>query len=77
MKRPPKVYVYAKKYDSALVVNVLNYIPPGMWHCKDVSFKSHIGWDVPDHAETSSRRHNWYVNETDLFETSLRRLIGI
>ena len=30
MKRPPKVYVYAKKYDSALVVNVLNYIPPGM-----------------------------------------------
>ena len=26
---------------------------------------------IADHAKTSSRRHNWYVNETDLFETSL------
>ena len=43
--------------------------------CSDVSFRSHIGWDVVDHDETSSRPRNWYVNETDLFETSLQRLI--
>ena len=43
----------------------------------DVSFRSHIGRDVADHAEILSRRHIWYVNETDLFETSLRRLIGM
>ena len=42
----------------------------------DVSVRSHIGRDVADYAETSSRRRNRYVNETDLFETSLRRLIG-
>ena len=42
----------------------------------DVSVRSHIGRDNADHAETSSRRHNRYVNETDLFETSLRRVIG-
>ena len=42
----------------------------------DVSFRSHIGRDVPHHANTSSQRRNWYVNETDLFETSLRRLTG-
>ena len=42
----------------------------------DVSVRSHIDRDVADHAETSSRLHNRYVNETDLFETSLRRLIG-
>ena len=37
---------------------------------------SHIDRDVPDHAKTSIRRRNWYTNETDLFETSLRRLTG-
>ena len=42
----------------------------------DVSFRSHIGRDVADRAETSSRRRGWYVIETDLFEMSLRRLIG-
>ena len=42
----------------------------------EVSIRSHIGQDIADHAETSSRRRNRYVNETDLFETSLRRLIG-
>ena len=36
----------------------------------DVSFSSHIGRDVADHAETSSRRLDWYVNEKDLVETS-------
>ena len=42
----------------------------------DVSVRSDINRDVADHAETSSRLRNRYVNETDLFETSLRRLIG-
>ena len=37
--------------------------PPGMRRCRDVSFRSHIG-------------RNWYVNETDLFEAFLWRLIG-
>ena len=40
----------------------------------DVSFRSHKGQDVADNAKTSSRLGNWYVNEMDLFETSLRRL---
>ena len=30
-----------------------------------------VGREVTDHAETSSRRRDWYVNETDLLETSL------
>ena len=42
----------------------------------DVSFRSYIGRDVADHAKTPSLRRNWYVNETDLFETSLRRFTG-
>ena len=50
--------------------------PPGMRHCSDVSVRSHIVRGVADHAETSSQRHNRYVNETNLCETSLRRLIG-
>ena len=36
----------------------------------------HIGREVADHAETSSRRRNWYVNETEQFETPFRSLIG-
>ena len=32
---------------------------------------------VLDHAETSSKRLNWYVNKTDLFETFLQYLIGV
>ena len=51
-----------------------NYCPPGMRRRSDISLSSHIGWDVVDHAKTSSRRLNWYVYETDLFETSLWRL---
>ena len=47
-----------------------------MRHRSDASFKAYVGRDVADHAETPSRRRNWYVNETDLFVTSLRRLIG-
>ena len=42
----------------------------------DVSFRSHIGWGVADHDETSSQRRNWHVIGTDLFETSLQHLIG-
>ena len=42
----------------------------------DVSVRSHIGRDIANHTETSSRRRNRCVNETDLFEMSLRRLIG-
>ena len=45
--------------------------PPGMRGGSDVSIRFHIGPYVADHAETSSRRHNSYVNNTDLFETSL------
>ena len=47
-----------------------------MRHRSDVSFRSHIGRDVAENAKTPSRRRNWYVNETDLFETSLQRLTG-
>ena len=50
--------------------------PPGMQHRIDVSFRSHIGQAVEDHAGTSSRRRSWYVTETDQFEMSLQRLIG-
>ena len=43
-----------------------------MQRCSDdVPFRSHIGQDVADHTETSSQRRDCYVNETDLFETSL------
>ena len=45
--------------------------PPGIRSRSDVSFRSHIGRDVADHAETSSQRRDWYVNQTDLFEMSL------
>ena len=30
--------------------------PPGMRRRSNVSFWSHLGWDVADHIETSSRR---------------------
>ena len=55
---------------------MLSSYPPGMRDRSDFSFRSHIGRGVTDHVETSSRRHNWYVNETDLFRAYLRRLIG-
>ena len=42
----------------------------------DLSIRSHIGRNVTDHAETSSQHRDRYVKETDLFKTSLRRLIG-
>ena len=50
--------------------------PPDIRRRNDVLFRYHIGRDVADHAETSSQCRNWYVNETDLTETSLQRLIG-
>ena len=48
--------------------------PLGIRRRSDVSFRSHIGRDIADHAKTSSLRHNMYGHETELFETSLRRL---
>lgn len=41
----------------------------------DVSFRSHLGLDIVDHDEASSRRCNWPVDETDLFESPLVCLI--
>ena len=34
-------------------------------------------FNVLDHAETSSQRLNWYVNQTGLFQTILQYLIGV
>ena len=62
--------------EHSVVVMTEHSVPPGMQRRSDVSVRSHIGRDVADHAETSSRRRKRYVNEADLFETSLRRLIG-
>ena len=53
----------------------LLFIPPIMRRCSNVLFRSLIGRDLAGHADSSSPRRNRYVNETDLFETSLRRLI--
>ena len=50
--------------------------PLGMRCRSDVSFRSHIGRDITDQAETSSRHRNRYVNETNLFETYLQHLTG-
>ena len=68
--------VFFKALAKNLLLTSKTRFPAGMWLPSDVSVKSHIGQDVKDHAEMSSRRRNRYVNETDLFETSLRRLIG-
>ena len=64
--------INADKYD--LLVSTNN--PPAMRRRSDVSFWSHLGWDVADHIETSSWRRYWYVNELDLFGTLSRRLTG-
>ena len=59
----------------------------GMRRCSDVSFLSHLSWDVTDNNEMLSRNVNfwdgsfwdvvttshWYLNKTDQFDTSLRR----
>ena len=42
--------INADKYD--LLVSTNNQ--PGMRRRSDVSFWSHLGWDVADHIETSS-----------------------
>ena len=42
----------------------------------DVSFWSHLGWDIADHVEMSSQRRYWYVIETALFGTLPQRLTG-
>ena len=66
---------YKKSPPFSFASSNLSYLP-GMRRRSNVSVRSHVSRDVTDHAETSSQRCNWYVNETDLFETSLRRLIG-
>ena len=42
-----------RRLDTPKKVTLPN--PPGMQCRSDVSFRSHIGRDVADHAETSSR----------------------
>ena len=61
---------------SSITEHNINISSPNMRRCSDVSFRFHIGWDVADHAETSSQRRNWYLNATDLFEMSLLCLIA-
>ena len=56
-----------------LIIGLNPSNPPGMRRRSDVSVKSHIGRDIANHAETSSRRRNRYVNET----TYLRRLCDV
>ena len=46
--------------------------PLGLRRRSDVSFRSHMGRDVADNAETSQLVREW----AELFETSFRRLIG-
>ena len=58
-----------------IILHSLTFLP-GAQRRRDVSVRSHISRDVADHAETLLRRRNKYVNETDLLETSLRRLIS-
>ena len=72
---------FKDKINEVLLVNFLDLkkstsFPSDMRRRSDVSFKSHIGRDVTNHAKTSSRRLNWYVNATDLFEMPLGRLTG-
>ena len=68
---------FKKESNNSLLTFFLFIVsPPGMRRRSDILFRSHISRDVADHAEASSRRRNWYVNEADLFEMSLRRLIG-
>ena len=60
-------YFYEKASNNFVICrNIL----PRMRRCSNVSFRSHIGREVAYPAETSSRSCNWYVNETDLFQTS-------
>ena len=59
-----------------LPFTIITAHPPDMQRRSDVSFWSHLGWDFADLIETSSRRHYWYVNETDFLGTLSRRLTG-
>ena len=61
----------------ALAIALLPHLPTrhATQRRSNVSVRSHIGRDVADHPEMSSRPRNRYVNETDLFETFLQRLI--
>ena len=80
------IFVLIKlKYSSYYYTFFCSFsFPPGMQRRSDVPFCSHLGWDIADHIETSSRRHYWYIdgpvwdnfatshwhlNKTDHFET--------
>ena len=60
-----------KHFDLLFIINrrgkQKSTIQPSMRRCRDISFRSHIGWDAVANTETLSRRRNWCVNETDLF----------
>ena len=49
-------YTYLKTTDAFEMRAFIGFIPPGMRRRSDVSFRSHLGWNVADHIETSSRR---------------------
>ena len=42
--------------NAQVIISAPMNVPPGMRRRSDVSFWSHLGWDVADHIETSSRR---------------------
>ena len=64
-----------QKYMKYFFLICKSLYPPGMQRHSDVSVRSQIGRDVAYHAETSAQRRSWYVNETDLFETSCNVLL--
>ena len=66
-----KTFFIPSEGDTKFLWKVMRISPPGLQSCSDVSFRSHIVRDFADHAEASSRRRNWWTNETDLFEPSL------
>ena len=72
----PKTEKFEERVTVKIIIERIVKVAPSMRRRSNVSKRSHIGRDVVDHAETSSRRRNRNVIETDLFETSLRRLIG-
>ena len=58
-------------YFSRMEYKLISDDPPRMRSRSDNLFTSQIDRYIADHAAMSSRHRNWFVNETDLFETSL------
>ena len=67
---------WLKTYTSNSLFCKITILPLVKRRLSHVSFTCHIGLNVADHAETLSRRRNWYFSEADLSETFLQRLIG-